>query len=760
MRELLVLGSLLLAFAAACQGPRKHAVSDINGDGPAPRAASPGGREGAPATTEPPSGGSGGGSGGAGGADAPMGTGGTTGQWDSGSDPAGGAGGSGPDASGAVMPVAPRALAAGEDCAVPAQCGSGVCADGVCCATACTGKCQACATEHTGLPDGTCGPVRAGGDPRNECEKSVENTCGDDGSCDGSGTCKKYGRETICAVESCTLNEYTPPRFCDGQEQCSPAAAPIPCGAFPCAAGRCRMICTLDQQCASGNYCQAGGCVAKNRTGVGCAEGRECLTGFCADGICCNSPCSGICRSCRSSATGSADGQCLPVENGADPDNECLEADPVSCGNDGYCNGRGACRKWAPDAICTVGHQRCGPGGGVQACVMSGRCATWGPETSCPTPDHACSARGNRASCECRSMEWRSEEIYVLPPSQTKHVRGTLSLAAGSNGDLHALFVQQPNDPNTDPYRQVMYGERRNARWFVSEVTSWYDETEQPQIGVDSSGTVHALFLQRRVDMPPTAKRIFHAIRRVNSWEISQVPPVGDQTFISTLDFVVRGSNLALVHDGIGMGPCAFEIRSRMRTGNGGWISIPIVPADNPTACAPAVALDATGKPNVTFFDLPTRSLRLSDGTTAQTVEKDLNQHADRGYLSRVDIDDAGGVHIVAGTAVGLGGPLRYSYRAPGQISWQQESVTDSAGPFDVVLDARGGLHVVFSEVGTLGYASRPPGGPLSTSLTSALPEVIYAPDVAVATTAGVVHVIWAGSFSGNLFHGYRCMNQ
>lgn len=69
-------------------------------------------------------------------------------------------------------------LGLGESCAVPTECASGFCADGVCCAEACGGACAACDAG------GSCTPHATGTDPEDEC---------DGGVCDGVGTCASGG---------------------------------------------------------------------------------------------------------------------------------------------------------------------------------------------------------------------------------------------------------------------------------------------------------------------------------------------------------------------------------------------------------------------------------------------------------------------------------------------------------------------------------------------------------------------------------------
>jgi hypothetical protein len=65
--------------------------------------------------------------------------------------------------------------------------------------------------------------------------------------------------------------------------------------------------------------------------GAACGLDADCVSGFCADGVCCETACLGPCRSCNQP---SADGVCQPYRVGTDPEREC---------GDSTCNGAGAC---------------------------------------------------------------------------------------------------------------------------------------------------------------------------------------------------------------------------------------------------------------------------------------------------------------------------------------------------------------------------------------------------------------------------------
>jgi hypothetical protein len=176
----------------------------------------------------------------------------------------------------------------GAPCTFANECASDACADGVCCDQACTGPCDAC--NLAGLA-GTCAPRPDG-------------AAGDPG-------CNGY--------------------LCNG------------------AAGFCPVSCADDTDCAPTHHCDATkSCLAKKNNGEPCAGANACKTGICADGVCCNTACNGICEACN---VAGAAGACTPVPAGTDPADECFKG----CCNAGAC-GSSNC---APGQPCPGGSDEC-----------------------------------------------------------------------------------------------------------------------------------------------------------------------------------------------------------------------------------------------------------------------------------------------------------------------------------------------------------------------------------------------------------------
>jgi hypothetical protein len=83
-----------------------------------------------------------------------------------------------------------------------------------------------------------------------------------------------------------------------------------------------------------------------------CTASGRCQSGICAQGVCCATACSGACMACD--LAGSA-GTCTPVAVGQSRPDQCPPEPAASCGRDGTCDGRGACRRYPTGVICRPG---------------------------------------------------------------------------------------------------------------------------------------------------------------------------------------------------------------------------------------------------------------------------------------------------------------------------------------------------------------------------------------------------------------------
>ena len=291
----------------------------------------------------------------------------------------------------------------GAACTRATDCASGFCVDGFCCNSACGGTCENC-----GLPNarGRCTAVGAGAvDPRGVCKDMGSTSCGNNGRCNGSKACQKYPDATPCRSSSCdpATNRYTQDATCKSGACSAPPATT--CAPYKCNGTQCGRTCATNNDCQSPSTCVNGSCGLKP-LGAVCSRADECASKLCAQGVCCNSACTGSCFSCNQ--TGMA-GQCTAVAAGnPDPAGVCTNQGQASCGNDGTCNGLGGCRKYAPGSTCAPATCANGVARTASTCDGSGRCNTGSMRTCAP---YVCNATGTGCTDSC------SNSSQCLPPN-------------------------------------------------------------------------------------------------------------------------------------------------------------------------------------------------------------------------------------------------------------------------------------------------------------------------------------------------------
>ncbi|MFL5353509.1 OmpA family protein [Archangium sp.] len=167
--------------------------------------------------------------------------------------------------------------------------------------------------------------------------------------------------------------------------------------------------------------------------GGACTQDSECSTGFCADGVCCNTACDGQCEACGEAgnvgtcvavtgsprsgraACGSDGTECGGVCDGTVRDTCAYPSESVQCGTPscsagtavtgGTCNGAGACTS----ETVSCGNYACGEVACLAACVsddqcaanafcLSGQCKPQGEHEKWLVQGSGCSSTGDVAS--------------------------------------------------------------------------------------------------------------------------------------------------------------------------------------------------------------------------------------------------------------------------------------------------------------------------------------------------------------------------
>jgi hypothetical protein len=322
----------------------------------------------------------------------------------------------------------------GQSCTATSDCASGFCVGGVCCASACTGACETCGT-------GACVPITKGAPGTPACAPFVctgasdcPTSCANDGDCVASAYCTKghvcaprkaigaacdlfadcasspCGECTVACVSGfcCDSACDAPCNTCAGASKgtCAllPASSEGSCAPYRCtgSSSACSTTCTVDADCAASGYCTAGACAKRHALGEACTDAHECVAGsdgagHCADGVCCDAACKGICESCG----GATKGACLPVVDLPASGHGTCPTTPASDGSvcgERRCDGkaRATCDGYVKGNTCRSA--TCVDGASTSSAVCDGAGACSKPTSTTCSP-FICTAGACRTDC-------------------------------------------------------------------------------------------------------------------------------------------------------------------------------------------------------------------------------------------------------------------------------------------------------------------------------------------------------------------------
>jgi hypothetical protein len=353
----------------------------------------------------------------------------------------------------------------GQPCGTAADCESRQCVDGVCCESDCAGACRSC--NLPGSP-GRCLTVAPGApDPHRTCQDLGPAACSTNGVCDGNGSCQSYAAGTVCGKQGCVAGAYTPPPTCNASGQCV-ASRSRTCNPFVCNGDTCFTACSTDEQCVAGEFCVHGSCGLKPK-GADCTTAKECQSGFCAQGVCCDSACTEACMACDLTASA---GTCSGVpDHEPDPQGKCVASPPATCGTTGLCSkstcafddpglncktavcatqmsltpastcdGKGAC---VTPSNLSCGTFNCVDGACKTGCTPATEAQDCAPPNSCM--NNTCGLRVNGAVCtaanQCQSG-FCTEGVCCnnacadAPDGLCKTCKGTKTIPAGTCGNV------------------------------------------------------------------------------------------------------------------------------------------------------------------------------------------------------------------------------------------------------------------------------------------------------------------------------------
>jgi len=127
-----------------------------------------------------------------------------------------------------------------------------------------------------------------GTDPFSDCSQTDPDSCGLDGSCDGSGACRYWDASVICAGQSCDDETLQPTDYCDGVGACLDSGS-ISCCPYKCLGDACRTSCSADVNCCEAALCKAAAacqtCSKASPCPISLTQGGA---NWCCDGDSCN----------------------------------------------------------------------------------------------------------------------------------------------------------------------------------------------------------------------------------------------------------------------------------------------------------------------------------------------------------------------------------------------------------------------------------------------------------------------------------------
>lgn len=144
----------------------------------------------------------------------------------------------------------------------------------------------------------------------------------------------------------------------------------------------------------------------KHRLGETCTAGVDvCASGYCVDGVCCNSTCDGACNTCN----GTTPGTCQPALPGTNPRKACRVDPQAPCAFDGTCDGTGKCRVPPAGAVCTPASCENGTLTVERLCDGHGFCGGPAPTRDCAP--YACTTQGNACATICTTTSGCAESV-------------------------------------------------------------------------------------------------------------------------------------------------------------------------------------------------------------------------------------------------------------------------------------------------------------------------------------------------------------
>lgn len=299
----------------------------------------------------------------------------------------------------------------GEACDTDGECASQHCfkkdGPGICCDESCNGACESCRTADTGQTSGECNQVNDGYAVTAVCANEAEFAL----VCIAGTVSVDNTTVTLCEGYACN----------DDNTACLTACTP---GAGEGDVG---------VGCGDDFYCQGAKCLERKLQGDTCVADKECQTGQCADGYCCNTNCGQQCEACD---VAGSEGVCVQVPSGAPHGQR-----PACAGAGTECEG--TCG--SNPTKCDYEQTSCGDSVCADGVESGGTCSTETEGTCTPST----------TGCDTFACDEAGERCITLCTDTTQCAAGAICRADGacvavSSAECDGATLVEPNGNPVD----------------------------------------------------------------------------------------------------------------------------------------------------------------------------------------------------------------------------------------------------------------------------------------------------------------------
>lgn len=259
---------------------------------------------------------------------------------------------------------------------------------------------------------------------------------------------------------------------------------------------------------------------------------------------------------------------------------------------------------------------------------------------------------------------WSTSTVEPPPDESTEDVGIASAIALGPNGEVHiAYYVERNGEP--DQLRHAVRGESGWTTETVDDDLESADRNPHPHLAIGPDGTSHIVYIGNRQDEEPRLRPLLHASReRGGSWRTQPIADVSSTQngFENVLALDATGALHVTYHaHGTFDRERGFtELRYAHRPAGGTWRNErwewpPHVGGDVP------IAVDRDGRVHVTYLAVDGEQDRVAHAEGSAPSFRHTTVAEASTFIQRLVVDERGGAHVLFVER----GRLQYGYLGP-----------------------------------------------------------------------------------------------